>query len=96
VLCRESYFLNSALKALRASVELRGVWSFTGAGGGAEGDASRATVTRGSNNVHSLALSFSGMRTGIGFRHWKRVEGSKWEHCLQQCRAAPHFGQFPL
>ena len=23
------------------------------------------------------------------------MEGSKCEHCLQQCRAAPHFGQLP-
>ena len=45
---------------------------------------SRATVTRGVNEMHSLALSFTGMRTGIGFRHWNRVEGSKCEHCLQQ------------
>ena len=25
-----------------------------------------------------------GILTGIGFRHWKRVEGSNCEHCLQQ------------
>src|SRR5262249_13851249 len=36
--------------------------------------------------------SFTAMRTGIGFTHWKRVEGSKWAHCLQQCKSAPHFG----
>jgi hypothetical protein len=30
---------------------------------------SRATVTRGVNEMQSLALSFTGMRTGIGFRH---------------------------
>ena len=57
---------------------------------------SRATVTRGVNKVHSLALSFDGIRTGIGFRHWNRVEGSKCEHCLQQWRAALHFGQVPV
>jgi hypothetical protein len=28
--------------------------------------------------------------------HWKRVEGSKWEHCLQQCSWAPHFGHAPV
>src|SRR5438477_6672055 len=56
---------------------------------------SLATVTRGVNSVHSLALSFTAMRTGIGLRHWKRVEGSKWEHCLQQCSSALHFGQVP-
>ena len=40
-------------------------------GGGADGPAvpSRATVTRGVNEMQSLALSFTGMRTGIGFRH---------------------------
>jgi hypothetical protein len=36
------------------------------------------------------------MRTGIGFKHWKRVEGSKCEHCLQQCSAALHFGHAPV
>ena len=35
------------------------------------------------------------MRTGMGFRHWKRVEGSKCAHCLQQCRAVLHFGHVP-
>ena len=24
------------------------------------------------------------------------MEGSKWEHCLQQCSSALHFGQFPV
>jgi len=40
-------------------------------GGGAEGPAvpSRATVTRGLKETQVLALSFTGMRTGIGFRH---------------------------
>ena len=61
------------------------------------GDAeSRATVTLGENNAHSLAWSFTGMRTGIGFRHWNRVDGSKCAHCLQQCSAALHFGHGPL
>ena len=96
VLVLAYYFLNNALKALRASLELRGASLLTGEGAGAEGDESRATVTRGENNVHSLAWSFTGMRTGMGFKHWKRVEGSKWAHCLQQCKAAPHFGQLPL
>jgi hypothetical protein len=27
--------------------------------------------------------------------HWNRVEGSKWEHCLQQCSGVPHLGQGP-
>ena len=57
---------------------------------------SRATVKRGENNVHSFAWSLSARRTGIGFRHWKRVDDSKFTHCLQQCNAAPHFGQLPV
>jgi hypothetical protein len=32
----------------------------------------------------------------MGFRHWKRVDDSKWAHCLQQCNGVPHFGQGPL
>ena len=67
-------------------------------GGGADGMhdvPSSATVTRGVNSVHSLALSLTGMRTGIGFRHWNRVDGSKCEHCLQQWSSALHFGQLP-
>jgi hypothetical protein len=85
------YFLKRLSKAARASEE------FLGAGLEAVGlvdeVASRATVTRASNQLHSLAWSFSGKRAGIGFRHWNRVEGSKWAHCLQQCKAALHFGQ---
>jgi len=61
-------FLNSASKALRASLGLRGTAPLV-CGGAEFGDASRATVTRGSNKVHLLALSFSAMRTGIGFKH---------------------------
>ena len=63
------YFLNRASKALRASPGLRGAGPFAGEGAGAEGEASRATVTRGSNNVHSLALSFTAILTGMGFKH---------------------------
>ena len=88
---RPSYnFLKSLSKALLASSALRGAGGpalLFAEGGGAE-DApavpSRATVTRGAKKVHSLALSFTGIRTGMGLRHWNRVEGSKWEHCLQQ------------
>ena len=58
--------------------------------------ASRATVTRGENSAQSLALSFTGIRTGIGFKHWNLVEGSKCEHCLQQWRSALHLGQVPV
>jgi hypothetical protein len=36
------------------------------------------------------------MRSLIGLVHWKRVDGSNQLHCLQQCRAALHFGQLPL
>jgi hypothetical protein len=67
-------FLKSLSKALRASSALReagGPELFAVGGGGAEGPAvpSRATVTRGLKEAHSLALSFEGMRTGMGFRH---------------------------
>jgi hypothetical protein len=58
--------------------------------------ASRATVTRGENHSHSLAWSFEAILVGMGFRHWKRVEGSKCAHCLQQCSGTPHLGQLPL
>ncbi len=57
---------------------------------------SRAIVTRGVNRAQVFALSFNAIRAGIGFRHWNRVDGSKWEHCLQQCSSALHFGQTPL
>ena len=65
-------FLNNLSKALRASS------GFRGAGGppcpkGWEPEPfevpSRATVTRGVNRLHSLAPSFTAMRTGIGFEH---------------------------
>src|ERR1700704_4783508 len=89
-------FLKSASNALRASLGLRTtlleLW-WTGGGAGA---ASRATVTRGSNNWHWLVLSLIGIRSGIGFKTWKRVEGSKWPHCLQQWSAAPHLGHAPV
>ena len=62
------YFLNSLSNALRAASDEPGA-STIGLGGGAAALPSRATVTRGENRVHSLALSFSGMRAGIGFKH---------------------------
>jgi len=64
-------FLKSLSKALRASSALRGAGGPADGGGGAEAPAvpSRATVTRGLNEMQSFALSFTGMRTGIGFRH---------------------------
>src|ERR1019366_25369 len=92
-------FLKSLSKALRASSELRGAGGPTFTGGGAgwlPAVPSRATVTRGVNRLHAFILSFTGIRAGMGFRHWKRIDGSKCEHCLQQCSSAPHFGQLPL
>ena len=67
-------FLKSLSKALRASSALReagGPELVEVVGGGAEGPAvpSRATVTRGLKETQLLALSFTGMRTGMGFRH---------------------------
>ena len=73
---------------------MAGVGRLAEAGEG--GVPSRATVTRGENRPHILALSLRGMRSGIGLRHWKRVDGSKCAHCLQQCSSELHFGQFPL
>jgi hypothetical protein len=58
------------------------------------GNPSRATVTLGENKLHWFPASLIGIRSGIGFKHWKRVDGSKCAHCLQQCNAVPHFGQF--
>jgi hypothetical protein len=68
-----SYFLNKLSKAARASVCVRGAMAglllsaFTNAGEG--GKASRATVTRAENSSHSLAWSFTGIRTATGLRH---------------------------
>jgi hypothetical protein len=63
-----AYFLNNWSNAARASFGERG------AGTAAAGDvpcavASRATVTRGLNQVHSFGWSFDAIRTGIGFKH---------------------------
>src|SRR5712692_8085911 len=60
------------------------------------GAASRATVTRCLKSSHSLAWSFTAIRSGIGLWHGNRVAGSKCAHCLQQWRAAPHLGQLPF
>src|ERR1700691_3964827 len=57
---------------------------------------SLTTVSRGINDWQLLAPSFGEIRSGIGFKHWKRVDGSKCAHCLQQCNSAPHFGHFPF
>jgi hypothetical protein len=90
-----AYFLNRLSNATRASLGLRGAGAFCGSGTLALA-ASRATVTRGLNHVHSFGWSFPAIRAGIGFRHWNRVDGSKWAHCLQQCSETPHFGHKPL
>lgn len=95
------YFLNKLSNAARASFALRGAGMMlplaTGdCAAGPAGAASRATVTRGENNSQVLAWSFTAIRVGIGFRHWKRVEESKFTHCLQQCRGAPHLGHLPV
>ena len=76
------YFLNNRSKASRASLALRGGGVLSPMAGlpfepGCPLATSRATVTRGENRVHSFARSFSGIRMGTGFMHWKRVEGSK-------------------
>lgn len=93
-------FLNNRSKASRASSGLRGAgWELAPVGARAELPLlvpSRATVTRGVNRPQSLALSLTAMRAGIGLRHWKRVDGSKCEHCLQQCSSALHLGQLEL
>jgi len=98
-LTSRAYFLNRLSNAARASLALRGAWliPFSPALPAVpEGRASRATVTRGEKYSHVLAWSLRGMRRGIGLTHWNRVEGSKFTHCLQQCRAAWHFGHSPL
>ena len=89
------YFLKRLSNAARASFGRR-VSPGAIVGDGGAGAESRATVTRGLNNSHSFDWSFAAMRTGIGFRHWNRVDGSKCAHCLQQCSAALHFGHRPL
>jgi hypothetical protein len=65
------YFLNSRSNASRASLALRGggVLMFVTGRGPCEKLASRATVTRGENNEHSLAWSFTAMRAGTGLLH---------------------------
>src|SRR5690349_20909734 len=75
---RAGYFLKRLSKAARASLGLRGVGVEAAITGPLlAGAASRATVTRGLNNWQSFVWSLRGIRTGMGFRHWKRVDGSK-------------------
>ena len=93
------YFLNKLSNAARASSALRGAGTVPFPGDCdiiPEGAESRATVTRGENNSHVFAWSFNAIRAGIGFRHWKRVDESKFTHCLQQCSATPHLGHLPV
>ena len=64
--------MNKLSNAARASVALRGAGCEPFSAkriAGAEGSASRATVTRGENSSHEFGWSFNGMRSGIGFRH---------------------------
>src|SRR5262249_41414857 len=87
---------------LRASSALRGAGgpaggrASTNAAGALVAVPSRATVTLGVNNEQSFILSLAAILTGIGLRHWNRVDGSKCEHCLQQWSAELHLGQLPL
>src|ERR1700674_1265113 len=36
------------------------------------------------------------MRLGTGCIHSKRLPGSKYAHCLQECSSKPHLGQRPV
>jgi hypothetical protein len=69
----QSVFRNKLSKAARASLVWRGTWSLGPLGGGTLAGLpwaeSRATVTRGLNNSHALAWSFTAIRTGTGLRH---------------------------
>lgn len=73
--------------AVRASLGVRGgcvTGFFAGAFPEDAGATSRATVTRGLKSSQVFAASLGEMRTGTGFKHWNRVDGSKCVHCLQQ------------
>jgi len=80
-----SYFLNRFSNAARASLGFRlaGV------------DVSFSRVTRISYNVQSLRASFFAIRSLTGCMHSKRLPGSKYVHCLQECNSNPHFGHCP-
>ena len=82
--CLAVYFLNRFSKAARASLgrRLAGV------------EVSFSRVTRISYNVHSLRASFFAIRSFTGCMHSKRLPGSKYAHCLQECSSKPHFGHF--
>jgi hypothetical protein len=91
-------FLNNASKALRVSLRLRGVGPTPGAGGRALAATSRATVTHGSNNWHSLALS---VLQGNSFGNClEALEASGWLEMgalfAAVCKTVRHFGQRPL
>src|SRR5687768_14993553 len=70
-------YLNRSSNALRALA------------GGAD-LVSRSTVVRGSKNVQVLRASFGETRAGTGCWHSNAEPVSKWRHCAQACRSAPH------
>jgi hypothetical protein len=80
------YFLNKFSNACRASFgrKVAGV------------EVSFSLVTRISNNAHSFRVSFFAIRSFTGCMHSKRLPGSKYVHCLQECSSNPHFGHRPL
>src|ERR671913_508891 len=75
-------YLNRSSKALRALA------------GGAD-LVSRSTVVLGSKNVHALRTSFGETLAGTGCWHSNAEPVSKWRHCAQACRSAPHRVQRP-
>ena len=69
------YFLNRFSNALRASSARMPAL-----------EVSFSTVVRRSNNVQLLRVSLREPRApGTVWRHSKRLAGSKWVHCLQEC-----------
>jgi len=81
----DAYFLNKFSNAARASFGFRlaGV------------DVSFSRVTRISNSSQELRSSFFAIRSFTGCMHSKRLPGSKYVHCLQECSSNPHFAHFP-
>ncbi len=80
-----AYFLNKLSNAVRASFgrRLAGV------------EVSFSRVTRISYNPHAFRSSFFAIRSFTGCMHSNRLPGSKYVHCLHECRSNPHFGHFP-
>jgi len=79
------YFLNKLSNAARALLgrRLAGV------------EVSFSRVTRISYNGQSLRSSFLAIRTVTGCMHSKWLPGSKYMHCLQECKSNPHLGHRP-